>query len=198
MADEERHEVMAAAGAAPVGEGAHRAREATSPRRSSTRPRTRCSSCAAYADEATRQKIDGYLVEWLAGGYYEGRATDRPGQRPHHRARARPGRGAQAARGRAQHAGPAARRRGQRARRSATSCWSRCASTGDPQAVGLLLDMVAKDYKDESLPKRAMAALHEAYVAADGRASRCRARPASGRARRSAGPRWRATRTCRG
>jgi hypothetical protein len=38
------------------------------------------------------------------------------------------------------------------------------ASTGDPEAVTLMIDMVVKDYKDPSLPKRALAALHEAYV----------------------------------
>ncbi|HWM84240.1 MAG TPA: hypothetical protein VNO33_00355, partial [Kofleriaceae bacterium] len=116
-----------------------------------------------FADEATRRRIDSYLIEWLAGGHYEGRATV----------------GRVSGRTIVRRLGPTAAPKLLEAARSilvrppdaegkrpvvGDELLAAIASTGDPEAVALLLDMVTKDYKDPSLPKRAMAALHEAYV----------------------------------
>lgn len=115
------------------------------------------------ADEATRRTIDGHLVEWLAGGHYEGRATvGRINGRTIVRA-----------------LGPmAAPRLLEAARRILVrppdadgsrpmvgdELLAALASTGDPEAVSLMVDMAVKDYKDTTLPKRSLAALHEAFV----------------------------------
>ena len=115
-----------------------------------------------FAGPKTRARIDEYLIEWLSK-FYEGRAqTGRVSGRtiireigkaaaPTQRepARSTLGRPPGAEGGRVT-GGDALR---------VALAWS-----GDPAATGLLMDMVTKDYKDESLPKRAIAALHEAYV----------------------------------
>jgi hypothetical protein len=116
-----------------------------------------------FASEATRAEIDRYLVEWFAGGYYEGRATV--------------GRitGKLAIRAIGEEAGP-------KLLESARSIVARppdsegnrpkvgpelltgLALTGDPDAVGFLLQLVTSERKDETLPARALGALIFAYV----------------------------------
>jgi len=117
-----------------------------------------------FAAEKTRAQIDEYLIEWLAGGYYEGRAkVGRVGGREIIRDIGR----------------PAAPKLLEGARRilikppgsegehvkMGDQLLVALSNTGAPEAAELVIDMAIKDYKDESLPKRAMAALHDAYVA---------------------------------
>lgn len=162
MSDEERHEV--AAELAPrLWEKARIAREKDVPTPVQYQAKDMLFDLRGYADPATRQKIDGYLIEWLAGGHYEGRATT----------------GRVNGRTIVRQLGPAAAPKLLEAARSllvrppdaegnrpavGDELLNALAVTGDPQAVGLLLDMVTKSYGDKSLPQRAMAALHEAYV----------------------------------
>ena len=114
------------------------------------------------ADQATRSKMDGYLVDWLSA-YYEGRAkVGRIGGRMIIRevgAAAAP-RLVEAARS------LLARPPGADGERVKVGdeLLSGLAWSGDPEAAGLLIDMVTKDFKDETLARRAIAALHEAYV----------------------------------
>ena len=115
-----------------------------------------------YADEATRKTIDGYLIEWLTGGYYEGRATM--------------GRvsGSTIIKTLGQAAAPKLLERTRRLllkpaeggahAKVGDELLAALAWTGDKDAAGMLLDLVEKDYKDPSLPQRAVAALHDAYV----------------------------------
>ena len=117
-----------------------------------------------YAGDKTRAQIDEYLIEWLAGGYYEGRAkVGRVAGREVIRAIGL----------------PAAPKLLEGARRilikpagaegehikMGDELLVALASTGDPEAAGFVIDLAIKDYKDETLPRRAMAALHDAYVA---------------------------------
>ena len=74
MPDEERHDVMAAL-VPRLWEKARIAREKDVPTPMQSQAKDALFELRGSADPATRQKIDGYLVEWLAGGYYEGRAT---------------------------------------------------------------------------------------------------------------------------
>lgn len=117
-----------------------------------------------FAGDKTKAQIDEYLVEWLGGGYYEGRAkVGRTGGREIIRDIGRP-------------AAPklleGARRilirppgaDGERIK-VGDQVMIALANTGDPAAAEFVLDLAIKDYKDETLPKRAMAALHDAYVA---------------------------------
>lgn len=115
-----------------------------------------------YADEATRGKIDDYLVDWLTK-FYEGRAqTGRVSGRTIVREvgkKAAPKLLEEARSMLVKPPGAGGERLKLGDELLVALAWS-----GDPQAAGLLMDMVSKDYKDESLPKRAIAALHEAYV----------------------------------
>jgi hypothetical protein len=116
-----------------------------------------------YADDTTRKAIDGYLIEWLTGGYYEGRAkTGRVS-------------GASIVKALGEAAAPklteAARRimikppdAGGGHAKLGDELLDALAWTGDKDAAGLLLELVEKDYKDDTLPQRALGALHDAYV----------------------------------
>jgi len=115
-----------------------------------------------YADEATKAKIDGYLVEWLTK-FYEGRAqTGRVSGRTIIREVGKSAAPKLLETARAMLVKPAGAE-GEHLK-VGDELLVGLAWTGDPQATGILMDMVSKDYKDESLPKRAIAALHEAYV----------------------------------
>jgi hypothetical protein len=115
-----------------------------------------------YADEATRAKIDGYLMEWLTR-FYEGRAqTGRVSGRTIIREIGKSAAPKLMEVARATLIKPAGAE-GEHLK-VGDELLVALAWTGDPQAAGLVMDMVSKDYKDESLPKRAIAALHEAYV----------------------------------
>lgn len=162
MSDQERHAVLAAL-APRLWESAKVAREKEVPTPLQGQAKDGLFEFRGMADEATRQKIDGYLVEWLAGGHYEGRATiGRFNGRTIVRA-----------------LGPvAAPKLLEAARRILVrppdadgsrpkvgdELLAALASTGQAEAITLLVDMVTKDYKDPSLPKRALAAMHEAFV----------------------------------
>lgn len=116
-----------------------------------------------FASDATREQLDKYLVEWFADGFYEGRATTgRATGRMVIRAV-----GAAAApklleRARSILARPP-KKDGTRLR-VGDELLHALALSGDSEAVGFLLDLVVTDYKDETLPKRAMGALNFAYV----------------------------------
>jgi hypothetical protein len=115
-----------------------------------------------YADQATRAKIDGYLVEWLSK-FYEGRAqTGRVSGRTIIREMGKAASPKLLETARSMLVKPPGAE-GERLKLG-DELLVGLAWTGDPEAAGLLMDMVVKDYKDESLPKRAIAALHEAYV----------------------------------
>jgi hypothetical protein len=115
------------------------------------------------ADAERRARIDEYLIEWLTGGYYTGRAAT--------------GRVSGAAILR--ELGPAA---GPRVLAMAMAVVEAppdgagtrlqvepelllaLAATGSAEAVGYLLDLVGRADRDPELPRRALAALHGAYV----------------------------------
>jgi hypothetical protein len=116
----------------------------------------------SLAGEALRERIDGYLLDWLSA-YYEGRAKiGRVSGRVLIRQIGRPA----AARLMKEARSILARPPGPEGERAIVGdeLLAGLAWTGDPEAAGLLVDLVSKDYKDETLPKRAIAALHEAYV----------------------------------
>jgi hypothetical protein len=115
------------------------------------------------ADDPQRQRIDEYLLEWLTGGYYAGRAGT--GRVP----------GAAILRA----LGPGAGPRVVALARSvvdapADTSGARLqvepelllglAVTGDSDAVGYLLDLTGRADRDPELPRRALAALHTAYI----------------------------------
>jgi hypothetical protein len=119
-----------------------------------------------WADESTRQQIDGYLIDWYCVASYEDRA------------RAGANQGAVVMR----MVGPAAGKKlisvvnsvvaapGQeRAKnRIGDELLLGMAATGNPDAVKYLLDIAHMDRGDPTLPTRAMAALFKAYVEPDG------------------------------
>ncbi len=115
------------------------------------------------ADDERRGRIDEYLIEWLTGGYYAGRAAT--------------GRVSGAAILRS--LGPAAGPRvlalamavveaspdGAGARvQVEPELLTALAATGSADAVGYLLDLVGRADRDPELPRRALVALHGAYV----------------------------------
>jgi hypothetical protein len=115
-----------------------------------------------YAGEKTRARIDEYLVEWLTK-FYEGRAqTGRVSGRTIIREIGKPAAPKLVQIARSMLVKPPGTE-GERLKLG-DELLVALAWTGEPEAAGLLMDMVTKDYKDESLPKRAIAALHEAYV----------------------------------
>ena len=115
-----------------------------------------------YAGDKTRAKIDEYLIEWLSR-FYEGRAqTGRVSGRTIVREIGKSSAPKLLQIARAMLVKPPGSE-GERLK-VGDELLVGLAWTGDPEAAGLLMDMVSKDYKDESLPKRAIAALHEAYV----------------------------------
>ncbi len=116
-----------------------------------------------FADASTQAQIGDYLVEWFVGGHYEGRATS--------------GRVSGAAVMRK--VGPAASKRLLQAARAIIAkppdetgkrdqvgdeLLRALALCGDTEALGLLLDLIAEPRGDVGLPKRAMRALHFAFV----------------------------------
>lgn len=162
MAPDERHEVMTEL-TPRLWESARIAREKDVPTPVQAQAKDALFELRAYADDATRRRIDGYVVEWLAGGHYEGRAAV----------------GRVSGRTIVRELGPlAAPKLLEAARRLlirppdtegarvmvGDELLAALASTGDIDAAALLVDMVVKDYKDTTLPGRALSALHEAYV----------------------------------
>ena len=119
-----------------------------------------------WADEPTRQQIDGYLIDWYCVASYEDRA------------RAGSNQGAAVMR----MVGPAAGKKlvsvvnsviaapGQeRAKnRIGDELLRGMAATGNPDAVKYLLDIAHMDRGDPTLSTRAMSALFKAYVEPDG------------------------------
>jgi hypothetical protein len=116
-----------------------------------------------FADDAHRKTIDEYLVDWFTGGYYDGRAKT--------------GRylGATVVRA----IGPLAADRLMTYAKSVVVAPPNAqkkrpqiqdelllglAATGSPEAVGLILDVFKMDRDDDTLPTRAMDALHRGYV----------------------------------
>jgi len=119
-----------------------------------------------WADEPTRQQIDGYLIDWYCAAAYEDRA------------RAGFATGASVMR----MVGPAAGRKliavvngviaapGQdRVRnRVGDQLLLGLAATGTPDAVKYVLDLARMDRGDPTLASRGLSALYKAYVAPDG------------------------------
>lgn len=120
----------------------------------------------AWADEPTRQQIDGYLIDWYGVASYEDRA----------KAGANPGAVAMRL------VGPAAARKlisvvngviaapGQdkRKNRIGDELLLGLAATGHPDAVKYVLDIARMDRGDATLMTRAVSALFKAYVEPDG------------------------------
>lgn len=120
----------------------------------------------AWAETATRDQIDGYLTDWLTGGYYEGRAA--AGRHT----------GAQIIRMLGPRAGErliaeanrviASPDQGGKRRKIGDELLLGLAVSGSPEAVKLVLDIFAMDRGDSTLPDRAMAALYRAYLDSGG------------------------------
>jgi hypothetical protein len=116
----------------------------------------------AHADDAARSQIDTYLIEWYTGGYYEGRAVL--------------GRwsGSQVMRAIGKPAGPAmvkaanavvgAPEQDGKRIRVGDELLLGLAVTGDADAAKYVLDLLALDRGDDTLPERAISALFMAYV----------------------------------
>jgi hypothetical protein len=115
-----------------------------------------------HADDAERAQIDGYLVDWYGVMSYEERAK----------------RGATLGAAVMRMVGPAGGKKlisvlngliaapGQQTTRFriGDELMLGMAASGEPEAVRYLLDVARMDRGDPSLPKRAMTALHTAYV----------------------------------
>jgi hypothetical protein len=120
----------------------------------------------AWADRATREQIDGYLTDWLTGGYYEGRAA--AGRHT----------GAQIIRMLGPRAGErliaeanriiASPDQDGKRRKIGEELLLGLAVSGSPEAVKLVLDIFAMDRGDEGLPGRAMGALYHSYIDSGG------------------------------
>lgn len=116
----------------------------------------------AWADAPTRDAIDGYLTDWLTGGYYEGRAE--AGRHT----------GAQVIRAIGPRAGErliaeanriiATPDQDGRRRRIGDLLLLGLAVSGSPDAVKMVLDIFAMDRGDATLPDRSVAALYRAYL----------------------------------
>jgi hypothetical protein len=116
----------------------------------------------SYADDAAKAQIDTYLIEWYTGGYYEGRAVV--------------GRwsGSQVLRALGKAAGPAmvkaanavvgAPEQGGKRIRVGDELLLGLAVTGDADAAKYVLDLLALDRGDDTLPERSISALFMAYV----------------------------------
>jgi hypothetical protein len=120
----------------------------------------------AWADTPTRDVIDGYLTDWLTGGYYEGRAA--AGRHT----------GAQIIRMLGPRAGErliaeanriiATPDQGGKRRKIGDELLLGLAVSGSPEAVKLVLDILTMDRGDPTLPDRAMGALFHAYLDSGG------------------------------
>ena len=115
-----------------------------------------------FASFDTKKVIHGYLLDWL-GAYYEARSQlGRNAGRQVIReigAEAAPRLLASARSILAQPPGESGEHLKVGDELLAGLAWS-----GTAEAAGFLMDLVDKDYKDDTLTKRALAALHEAYV----------------------------------
>ncbi len=126
----------------------------------------------ALADTDNQRRIDELLIEWLTGGYYSGRAQTGRFLGSQILAAIAHGPNATAAsegivrRANALLATPpdSAGRRN----KVEDDLLLGLAVVGHPDATGLLLDLVEADRIDPTLPERAMAALHTAYIDPDG------------------------------
>jgi hypothetical protein len=119
-----------------------------------------------YADDATRAKIDGYLIDWYAVPSYEGRANA----------------GAFLGGAVMRLLGPPAAKKmiavvngivaspGQETtkKRIGDELLLAVAATGDPETVAYIIDIARMDRGDATLPTRAMSALYRAYVNPEG------------------------------
>lgn len=115
-----------------------------------------------FADDATRAEIDGYLTDWLTGGYYEGRATA--------------GRIAGATIMRA--CGPKAGERliaeanriiaapdkDGRQLRIGDQLLLGLTASGSPDAVKLVVEIATLKRADETLTRRALDAVYQAFI----------------------------------
>jgi hypothetical protein len=119
-----------------------------------------------WADQTTRDVIDGYLTDWLTGGYYEGRAS--AGRHT----------GAQIVRMLGPRTGErliaeanrliATPDQGGKRRKIGDELLLGLAVSGSPEAVKLVLDIFAMDRGDTTLPDRAMVSLFRAYLDSGG------------------------------
>ncbi|MBX3158262.1 MAG: hypothetical protein KF773_20000 [Deltaproteobacteria bacterium] len=116
----------------------------------------------AYADEPTRQKIDGYLIDWLAVMSYEDRAAQGTfSGSVIMRAVGAPGgkrlinvlNGIIAAPG-----------QDTKKARIGNELLTGMAASGNPDCVKYILQVTKMNRGDTTLPRRAMTALHEAYI----------------------------------
>lgn len=115
-----------------------------------------------YADDATKQKIDGYLVDWYGVMSYDGRAKV----------------GSTLGAAAVRMIGPMAGKKlipvlngiiaspdqGKAKIRIGDELMLGIAASGDPDGVKLLIDVAHLDRGDPTLPERAMNALRRAYV----------------------------------
>ena len=116
----------------------------------------------AWADPATKEVIDGYLTDWLTGGYFEGRALAGRHQ------------GVQIIRALGPRAGErliaeanrviATPDQDGRRRRIGDQLLLGLAASGSPEAVKHILDIFGMDRGDTTLADRAMGALYRAYL----------------------------------
>lgn len=116
----------------------------------------------SWADPATKETIDRYLVDWLTGGYYEGRAS--AGR--HLGAQIIRVLGPRAGEGLIAQANRIIATPDQDGKRRAIGdqLLLGLAVSGSPDAVKLILDIFGMDRGDKTLPDRAMAALYRAYL----------------------------------
>lgn len=115
-----------------------------------------------FGSEATRGVIDGYLTDWLTGGYFEGRAAS--GRFP----------GVQIIRTLGPKAGErliaeanriiATPDKDGRRRKIGDQLLLGLAASGSPDAVKLVLEIATMDRGDETLAARAVGAVWQAYV----------------------------------
>jgi len=120
----------------------------------------------SWADDATRQRLDGYLIDWYCVTSYEGRAQV----------------GANLGATVMRQIGPAAARKLSSAVNSVLAAPGQdkvknklgdelllgLAATGSPEAVKYVLDIARMDRGDPTLTRRAMSALFKAYVDPNG------------------------------
>lgn len=117
----------------------------------------------AVADDASRQQIDGYLLEWYTGGHYDARAA--AGKHTGAQVMRLLGPAAGAGMMSAANAVVGAPAQDGKRLRITDELLLGLAVTADPEAVKYVLDMVDLDRGDPTLPERASAALYGAFVA---------------------------------
>ena len=120
----------------------------------------------AWADEPTRQRIDGYLIDWYCVASYEDRA--RTGASPGALAMRLVGRPAGKKLIAVVNGVIAAPGQDRRKNRIGDELLLGLAVTGDPDAVKYVLDIARMDRGDATLTGRALSALFKAYVEPDG------------------------------